>query len=220
MRCRLSLPTTYLTLGTSSPPEDFKSVQEETLSSIHRLYSACNPALVVQRCLRGHYGRKHYRKYRIRIMMPTVVLQRMVYAKRISKQLALLSSQGASNSKISSLAADRILEGLPLSSDGAIYENVWSSSDLYFLPEDVLKIESILLAVKFIFPEGMRPSIQVSNLVLYQATGGSISHWVPYFRVTAKREFRTRSLGQGMIFSVSSSNQCEFAWKLVASALN
>ena len=113
-----------------------------------------------------------------------------------------------------------ILEGLPLSSDGAIYENVWSSSDLYFLPEDVLKLESILLAVKFIFPEGMRPILQVSNLVLYQATGGSISHWVPYFRVTAKREFRKRSLGQGMIFSVPSSNQCEFAWKLVASALN
>ena len=191
MRCKLNLPMIFTTLNSNSTPADFARARDETVSAVHALYAACNPGLVIQRCLRGHWGRKHFRKYRIQIMMPTVAMQRMIHAKRISRQLSELLEQPAEQTEEE---VKSVLRGLQFASDGSVYENQLSPSDLYFLPEDVVEMVRILKAVRPIFPDGMFPILQASNLVLHRSSGGTIARWVPFFQVIVSREFRQRSI--------------------------
>lgn len=193
VRCQLALPRAHLSLGSKSSLEDFTSVADEIVTKVHRLYSSCNPALVVQRCVRGHLGRRFFRRYRIRVMMPTVALQRWYSCREIREWKARQSVFSMVSDDEN--AAD--IRMLPLSSDTVAFENLESPSDLYFLPQDIARLKSLLRTVSKIFPKGALPNLQVSNLVLLDVGHGSISRWIPYFHVLVKREYRQRPLGKG-----------------------
>ena len=213
MRCQLTLPRTHLSLGSNSSVQEFTSVTDETLARAHRLYSFCNPALVVQRCVRGHFGRQYFRKYRIRVMMPTLSLQRW-YSSRTIRFWKAQQSEFA-------MIADDVnteIRMLPLSGDRGVFENLASASDLYFLPSDIARLRSLLDTISHIFPGNMLPLLQVSNLVLLDHGPGNITQWIPYFHVLVKREHRQRSLHKGTSLPRSClSLRCSFSSRLFTS---
>ena len=207
------LPMAYLSLSHRSTVCEFISVKDELVATVHRLYSFCNPALIIQRCLRGHFGRRYFRKYRIRIMMPTVVLQHWMYRRFVARVRLLDLEMPATNhasaqipsvvsaeSLCTSSISDSIraaIMALPLSKDTAVYDNLGAASDLYFVPDDTVRLQSLLENVRSIFPEGMFPTLLVSNLVLHAVGSASIAHWIPYFQVLVTQEYRERTLAQG-----------------------
>jgi hypothetical protein len=193
MRSQLTLPRTHLSLGSNSSVQDFTSVIDETLARAHRLYSFCNPALVVQRCVRGHFGRRYFRKHRIRVMMPTLSLQRWYSCRAIR----FWKAQQADFAVIADDNVNTEIRMLPFSGDRVVFENLASASDLYFLPSDVARLRSLLDTISQIFPGNMLPQLEVSNLVLLNHGPGNITQWIPYFHVLVKREHRQRSLHKG-----------------------
>ena len=94
-------------------------------------------------------------------------------------------------------ATEAAIKALPESSDTMIYENLAAPTDLYFLPEDILRLQSLLQTIESIFPEGMFPTLAVSNLVVLDIGAGPVECWVPYFRVLVKREYRLRPFEKG-----------------------
>ena len=192
MRCRLASPYRPMPLSMNSTAKRFEESKQQALVSIHKMYARCNPAIAVQRCLRGHFGRIRFRKDRIQVMMPTLVLQRMLFRKWVQRET---QKNGV---LLSGAATDQALLGLPLAEDGAIFTTPHRQTDLYFLPIDVARIQGLLIFVNRFFPDGMAPTLELSNLVLHHAPskGASTKHRLPYFRVLATREYRQRKLEQ------------------------
>ena len=206
VRCSLSLPIAYRTLSSTALPDRFRHVQDELIATAHRLYSFCNPALVVQRCMRGHFGRKLFRKCRIQFIIPTVALQRWLRRQRMNSGF-MVQGYRSEECRVTdqqknpgSPEADRILGTLPRSSDGRVYSNLAGASDLYFLPDDVVRVRLLLRTVENIFSIGKLPTLEVSNLTLHRAGPGSIAHLIPFFHVVIKREYRERPISKAHIF--------------------
>lgn len=197
----------------NSSTEHFVESKQSALSSIHEIYARCNPAVAVQRCWRGYCSRIFFRRYRIRIMMPTLAIQRMLFRSWFQRET---QKRGALNS---GAATDQSLSDLPLTEDDAIYATPHRQTDLYFLPFDLIKIRGLVNLVHRIFPDGMAPKLELSNLVLHEAPkeGDSTERRLPYFRVLATREHRHRPLEKTLkICALRHGVDKTHSWSLLA----
>jgi len=194
MKCRLSLPARQLDLSINSHAERFRECKNQALSSVHRQWASCNPALNVQRCVRGHLGRKAFFKYRIRIMMPTLVIQRLLFRRRMAREIFNIGLR----SQALTSQANRALLDLPLCDDAMLFDSPHRQTGLYFLPNDVARIQLLIQHSARNFPDVMAPVLELSNIVLYDVGASSSLLQLPYFRVVAKRESRQRQLEKSL----------------------
>ena len=199
MNRKLLLPMTYHILSSSSSLNSFNMIHVDTVEVAHRLFACCNPVLVLQRCMRGHWSRKYFRKYRIKLIMATISLQRWLY--RRNGFMQNLSQKLVELMHTCHTTADFALQALPFSTDGVLYENLIEGvgNDMYFLPNDILRLQEVLTSFKTM-SAGVLPQLYISNLVLQSVNAGTIWQWVPYFPLQARREYRDRPRDKGKAF--------------------